>query len=93
MSLHLAGQFPACRPRRLRQSPALRALVRETRLNVAQLVLPLFVRAGFGVSGGQSDLQPAMECGTCHDVHNPGNLSFLRISNAQSALCYACHIK
>ena len=40
------GQFPAYRPRRLRQSPALRELVRETQLNVAQLVLPLFVRAG-----------------------------------------------
>ncbi len=34
------------RPRRLRQSRALRALVRETRLDAAQLVLPLFVRGG-----------------------------------------------
>jgi len=40
------GQFPNYRPRRLRQSPALRALVRENRLSVEQLVLPLFVRAG-----------------------------------------------
>ncbi|HVM48510.1 MAG TPA: porphobilinogen synthase [Candidatus Acidoferrum sp.] len=40
------GQFPAYRPRRLRQSPALRALVRETHLSAAQLVLPLFVRSG-----------------------------------------------
>jgi porphobilinogen synthase len=46
MSLYPVGQFPAYRPRRLRQSPALRELVQETRLNVAQLVLPLFVRAG-----------------------------------------------
>ena len=46
MSLYSLGQFPAYRPRRLRQSPALRAFVRETQLNVAQLVLPLFVRAG-----------------------------------------------
>src|ERR1035438_8732748 len=46
MSVYSLGQFPAYRPRRLRHSPALRALVRETRLNVAQLVLPLFVRAG-----------------------------------------------
>ena len=46
MSLYPVGQFPAYRPRRLRQSPALRRLVRETQLNVAQLVLPLFVRAG-----------------------------------------------
>jgi porphobilinogen synthase len=42
----LVGQFPALRPRRLRQSVALRRLVRETRLSVEQLVLPLFVRSG-----------------------------------------------
>ena len=44
MSLH--AQFPALRPRRLRQSPALRALVAETRLSADQLVLPLFARPG-----------------------------------------------
>jgi porphobilinogen synthase len=38
--------FPEYRPRRLRQSPALRKLVRETRLNVEQFVLPLFARSG-----------------------------------------------
>ncbi len=36
----------AARPRRLRSSPALRALVRETRLHPAQLVAPLFVTGG-----------------------------------------------
>ncbi len=46
MSLYPVGQFPAYRPRRLRQSPALRQLVRETQLQVAHLVLPLFVRSG-----------------------------------------------
>lgn len=46
MSLNFVGQFPNYRPRRLRKSPALRRLVQETRLNVEQLVLPLFVRAG-----------------------------------------------
>ena len=46
MSLYPVGQFPSYRPRRLRQSTALRQFVRETQLNVAQLVLPLFVRAG-----------------------------------------------
>lgn len=39
-------RFPIYRPRRLRQSPALRALVRETELNVGDLVQPLFVRPG-----------------------------------------------
>ncbi|HMP83015.1 MAG TPA: porphobilinogen synthase [Verrucomicrobiota bacterium] len=46
MSLQAVGQFPTLRPRRLRQSAALRRLVRETHLNVSQLVLPLFVRSG-----------------------------------------------
>ena len=36
--------FPAHRPRRLRQTPAVRRLVRETHLAPSQLVLPLFVR-------------------------------------------------
>jgi porphobilinogen synthase len=46
MNSNVVGQFPAYRPRRLRQSAALRRLVRQTRLDAAQLVLPLFVRAG-----------------------------------------------
>ena len=46
MSLYPVGQFPAYRPRRLRQSPAMRQLVRETHLNAGQLVLPLFARSG-----------------------------------------------
>src|SRR4051812_26639088 len=46
MNVHSVGQFPGYRPRRLRQSPALRRMVSETQLNAAHLVLPLFVRAG-----------------------------------------------
>jgi porphobilinogen synthase len=42
----LTSAFPVARPRRLRQSPALRRLVRETRLSVEQLVLPFFARPG-----------------------------------------------
>lgn len=38
--------FPEIRPRRLRQSPAVRALVRETSLEPRHLVLPMFVREG-----------------------------------------------
>ena len=37
------------RPRRLRRTPALRALVRETRLHPAMFIAPLFVRPGAGV--------------------------------------------
>jgi porphobilinogen synthase len=46
MNSRTSGQFPAYRPRRLRQSPALRRLVAETRLSVEQLVLPLFAVPG-----------------------------------------------
>ncbi len=35
--------FPAVRPRRLRRTPALRSLVRETALDPAQTILPIFV--------------------------------------------------
>jgi porphobilinogen synthase len=37
------------RPRRLRRTPALRSLVRETRLHPSMLVQPLFVRPGSGI--------------------------------------------
>src|SRR5215207_4302236 len=36
------------RPRRLRATPALRALVRETELNARDFIYPLFVRHGAG---------------------------------------------
>lgn len=38
--------FPRTRPRRLRRTPALRAMVRETSLRPEQLVLPVFVGEG-----------------------------------------------
>jgi porphobilinogen synthase len=41
--------FPATRMRRLRRTPALRALVSETTLSPAQLIQPAFVVAGEGV--------------------------------------------
>lgn len=40
------SSFPAVRMRRLRQTPAMRRLVAETRLHLADLVLPMFVREG-----------------------------------------------
>lgn len=40
------GYTPADRPRRLRQTPAMRRLVAETRLHPAELILPVFVREG-----------------------------------------------
>lgn len=38
--------YPEHRPRRLRRSPALRRLVAETRIDPAELVVPLFVKEG-----------------------------------------------
>ena len=44
-----AEQFPTTRLRRLRYHPAVRRLVQETRLDPAQMILPLFVRGGRNV--------------------------------------------
>ncbi len=46
MSFTALGTFPSYRPRRLRQTAALRRLVRESSLSADRLVLPLFARAG-----------------------------------------------
>lgn len=43
------GSFPALRPRRLRRTPALRRMVRETMLGPDNLIYPLFVRHGEGI--------------------------------------------
>ncbi|HEY4315121.1 MAG TPA: porphobilinogen synthase [Actinomycetes bacterium] len=40
------ARFPSARPRRLRTTPAMRALVAQTRPAPADLVLPMFVREG-----------------------------------------------
>lgn len=43
------SNFPALRPRRLRRTPALRRMVRETTLGPDNLIYPLFIRHGEGV--------------------------------------------
>ena len=43
-----SGRYPTTRLRRLRYHPAVRELVRETRLSPRNLVLPLFARPGRG---------------------------------------------
>jgi porphobilinogen synthase len=53
--------FPETRLRRLRQSPALRRMVRETRLSVDNLVLPFFVCPGTGVESPIATMP-----GVCH---------------------------
>ena len=60
--------------------------------------LPLYTRTF--VAGGAG---PSVECGSCHDPHvaagqagpnaQVSGATFLRISNASSAVCTACHVK
>ncbi len=40
-------------------------------------------------------IEPFVECGSCHDPHDDTKqpVSFMRISNAGSRVCLACHIK
>ena len=46
---NVTGSFPHDRPRRLRQSEAMRRLVRETHLSLDQWVMPYFVKEGRNV--------------------------------------------
>lgn len=41
----------------------------------------------FGSGGNE------VQCASCHDPHNNTNIPFLRMSNSNSAMCLACHIK
>ena len=50
LSLESARSALVTRPRRLRATPALRALIRETELNARDFIYPLFVRHGTGRS-------------------------------------------
>lgn len=44
----MAARFPSLRLRRLRRHPALRSLIKETELNVQDLILPLFIKGTEG---------------------------------------------
>ncbi len=65
-------------PRRLRRSPAMRSLVRETRLSAAQLVAPLFVVPGRDVREpipslpGQARLSPDVAVAAARDLAAKG---------------------
>ncbi|MDF1581429.1 MAG: cytochrome c3 family protein [Desulfuromonadales bacterium] len=43
-----------------------------------------------GLFGSAAD---QMWCSSCHDVHNNAIVPFLRVNNASSNLCLACHLK
>lgn len=35
----------------------------------------------------------SVECGSCHNVHDPANAPFLRVANTNSQMCTTCHLK
>jgi predicted CXXCH cytochrome family protein len=52
--------------------------------------MQLYTRSITAIDAGAS--QPFVECASCHDPHTT-TATFLRISNAGSAVCLACHTK
>ena len=75
--------FPANRPRRLRATPVLRSLVRETTLAPSDFVLPLFVKPGAGIKTpiasmpGQFQLSADALCDTVGEALAAGVASIL----------------
>jgi porphobilinogen synthase len=85
------SSFPARRPRRLRATPAARALVAEHRLTTADLIQPLFVTAGEGPDEpiasmpGQARLHEdrlLAEASRCRDLGIPAIALFPKIEDA-----------
>lgn len=62
------------------------------RANLRMINSPLFGWAG---ANSISSLlrNNRVECGSCHDPHEATNSTFLRVSNANAALCTGCHAK
>lgn len=52
--------------------------------------MQLYTRTVAGIDGGAA--QPFVECASCHDPHAETQ-TFLRVSNDDSAVCLACHVK
>jgi predicted CXXCH cytochrome family protein len=42
---------------------------------------------------GQTQPEPFVECGSCHDPHTDAQPTFLRTTNDGSRVCLSCHIK
>lgn len=77
--------FPIQRPRRLRRDANLRRMVRETRLSVDDLIMPLFVVPGRGVENPVASMpgvaqlsvdRAVEECKTVRDLRIPGVILF-----------------
>jgi porphobilinogen synthase len=71
--------FPTVRLRRLRRSPALRDLVRETRLSPDRFVAPLFVRRGSGLREEISSLPGVFRLSPDEALAEVRELSKLRV--------------
>jgi len=81
------GRTPrmALRARRLRRTPALRGLVRETRVHPSMLVQPLFIRAG---AGGREPIEamPGQDRLGLADL--PGEAARLRAAGVRAVLLF-----
>src|ERR1700752_5056742 len=70
--------FPIQRPRRLRATPELRSLVRETHLNAGDCILPLFIVSGEGVKRAISSMPGVYQMSIdvavkeCEEIHKLG---------------------
>jgi hypothetical protein len=58
----------------------------------------VFLYSRAGADFGESNNQPSVECGSCHDPHvaspdTTNEVNFMRLSNTNSAVCRACHNK
>lgn len=64
--------FPDYRPRRLRQNEGFRRMIRETRLSVDDLILPLFAVEGKGVKNPIPSMPGQFQLSTDHLVKTAG---------------------
>ncbi|CAN5392601.1 porphobilinogen synthase [soil metagenome] len=80
---HVQPQFPLTRPRRLRLSPVLREMFRETTLRKSDLIYPLFIVGGEGVKNeissmpGQYQMSVDKILQECEELQRLGILSVL----------------
>lgn len=71
--------YPDVRPRRLRRNAAMRRLVAQTRLDPADLVLPLFVREGLAQPRAIASLPGVLQ-------HSPDSLRKIAVEAAQAGV-------
>lgn len=75
------GHFPQTRLRRLRHHSAIRHLVRETRLRLEDLVLPLFIKHGTGIKKPIASMPGHFQLGLADLADEIESLTALGIKN------------